>query len=401
MTTDAGNVHPDEGTLHAWLDNALSAAEAERIAEHVATCAMCEAVVAEARGLIAGASRIVSMLDDRPTPVVRLETPPVSIPPSSDRSLWRTLRVTPARAAIAATLIVALGVMFTRNRVAIEDGTTPHESSRVAAAPATPDSVLTSAIVEKLKREQPVPVVGPATKPGVAVDAPASPPPLDAIASRRVSAARKSLEAQRDTTIAADRARVGFAPPAAAGNASTMQQLGVAAKAAESAGAAAKDSRADVATMAGACLRVETTDSREASWGPVSLPVILAFDSAGRMARVLEGNGKATDGFTVARSATSDSLVLGLRRIGYTGTMELGAGTDARVGTLRSSVSTVRLEENVVTASDVESRSTRARRDTVIPKPAPAAAAPAARTFAPASAAGVQVSARRVACPIR
>ena len=51
--------HPDEGLIHAWLDDALSAAEAERLAAHVRSCADCQARVAEARGLIAGASRIV------------------------------------------------------------------------------------------------------------------------------------------------------------------------------------------------------------------------------------------------------------------------------------------------------------------------------------------------------
>ena len=49
--------HPDEGMIHTWLDDALDAAEGERIAAHVRTCDECQARVAEARGLIAGASR--------------------------------------------------------------------------------------------------------------------------------------------------------------------------------------------------------------------------------------------------------------------------------------------------------------------------------------------------------
>ena len=57
--------HPDEGTIHAWLDGALPDAEARRVAEHVehGACAECAKAVAEARGLIAGASRIVGALD--------------------------------------------------------------------------------------------------------------------------------------------------------------------------------------------------------------------------------------------------------------------------------------------------------------------------------------------------
>src|SRR4051812_45434922 len=56
--------HPEEGTIHAWLDGALPEAEARRVAEHVeGGCAQCAAAAREARGLIAGASRIVGALD--------------------------------------------------------------------------------------------------------------------------------------------------------------------------------------------------------------------------------------------------------------------------------------------------------------------------------------------------
>jgi hypothetical protein len=55
--------HVDEGTIHAWLDDALSADERRAVEAHVAGCASCAAAVAEARGLVAGASRILSALD--------------------------------------------------------------------------------------------------------------------------------------------------------------------------------------------------------------------------------------------------------------------------------------------------------------------------------------------------
>ena len=58
--------HPDEGMIHAWLDDALDAPTAAGIDAHVRSCPECAARVAEARGLIAGASRIVSALDDVP-----------------------------------------------------------------------------------------------------------------------------------------------------------------------------------------------------------------------------------------------------------------------------------------------------------------------------------------------
>lgn len=58
--------HLDEGTIHAWLDGALSADEAARAELHVASCETCSDAVAEARGLIAASSRILTALDDVP-----------------------------------------------------------------------------------------------------------------------------------------------------------------------------------------------------------------------------------------------------------------------------------------------------------------------------------------------
>ena len=58
--------HIDEGTLHAWLDGALPPDESARVEAHVASCAACGAAAAEARGLVAAASRILTALDDVP-----------------------------------------------------------------------------------------------------------------------------------------------------------------------------------------------------------------------------------------------------------------------------------------------------------------------------------------------
>lgn len=58
--------HLDEGTIHAWLDGALSVEEAARAEAHVASCTACAAAAAEARGLIAASSRILTALDDVP-----------------------------------------------------------------------------------------------------------------------------------------------------------------------------------------------------------------------------------------------------------------------------------------------------------------------------------------------
>ncbi|MGH7651383.1 MAG: zf-HC2 domain-containing protein [Gemmatimonadaceae bacterium] len=62
--------HPDEGTIHSWLDGALSPEEAARMEAHVNECPQCAAAVAEARGFIAASSRILTALDNVPTGVV-------------------------------------------------------------------------------------------------------------------------------------------------------------------------------------------------------------------------------------------------------------------------------------------------------------------------------------------
>lgn len=62
--------HIDEGLIHAWLDGALPSADEARIEAHVKACAACAAVVAEARGLIAASSRILSALDEVPGGVI-------------------------------------------------------------------------------------------------------------------------------------------------------------------------------------------------------------------------------------------------------------------------------------------------------------------------------------------
>ena len=54
------NGHPDDGMLHAGLDDQLSSAESALVAEHVSRCADCRSRVAEAHGMIASARRIVT-----------------------------------------------------------------------------------------------------------------------------------------------------------------------------------------------------------------------------------------------------------------------------------------------------------------------------------------------------
>jgi anti-sigma factor RsiW len=94
--------HPDEGTIHAYVERQLSPAEQARVEAHVDGCAECAASVAEARGLIAAASRIVAALDDVPVNVIPAR-PPRRLPP------WL---------AAAAVMVLAVGV----SSVAVRSG---------------------------------------------------------------------------------------------------------------------------------------------------------------------------------------------------------------------------------------------------------------------------------------
>ena len=88
--------HLDEGTIHSWLDGALSAEEAARVSAHVEECRQCAAAVAEARGFIAASSRILTALDNVPKGVVPID----GRAKPRNWAAWR---------AAAAVLVVALG----------------------------------------------------------------------------------------------------------------------------------------------------------------------------------------------------------------------------------------------------------------------------------------------------
>jgi len=75
-------LHPDEGTIHAWLDGELLEDQANEIAAHAGDCPECSARVAEARGLIAASTRILTALDNVPAGVIPelADTLPASAP---------------------------------------------------------------------------------------------------------------------------------------------------------------------------------------------------------------------------------------------------------------------------------------------------------------------------------
>ena len=101
--------HPDEGTIHAWLDGALPPAEASALEAHVASCAECSAAVAEARGTLAAASRILSALDDVPGGVIPAPADATRVARGrASAAEVRPFRFRAARWQVAAGLMIAV-----------------------------------------------------------------------------------------------------------------------------------------------------------------------------------------------------------------------------------------------------------------------------------------------------
>lgn len=330
------SVHPDDGTIHSWLDGALDAEESARLQAHIARCADCAARVAESRGLLAGASRVVSLLDEPASLAIMPATTPTV---GTDLSVWRLLRVTPARAAIAAVLVVAVGISLTRGRVPVDQPTAP-TSSAVSGTALQQDSVLQNAVGRRLAAEQPPRTMTAA--PGVAVPAPAVERTAAAAVTMgtteaKVLAGRASMNAQRESSgVRADRTTAGVGQ-LAAGAAVADARMAVAAKAADSAGRPARMLRvrgAAPVVAAGECYRVES--AAPAAWGSASLPLIVAIDSNGVDARVLTASGGVTETRAYLESNGADSVLFRLRRIGYSGSMSMSGNAGAPTGIMRS-----------------------------------------------------------------
>lgn len=126
--------HPEEGTLHAYIDGELSPAESATLELHVGECARCAAALAEARGYAAAASRVITALDAAPsaatvgTPVVRAASAP-----ARRAARPQIFRLPYARA--AALLLVVGGTVLVADRTGtfVRRGS-PAESSMTDAA---------------------------------------------------------------------------------------------------------------------------------------------------------------------------------------------------------------------------------------------------------------------------
>lgn len=133
--------HLDEGTIHAWLDGALTPDEARALEAHIGECPSCAAMVADARGVLAAASRILSALDTVPAGVLpsagRSVDERATIARESTRSR-RPFRAARWRAAAAFVLVAGSSWLVIEARATRKAGETPSASS---VAPAAADTV--------------------------------------------------------------------------------------------------------------------------------------------------------------------------------------------------------------------------------------------------------------------
>lgn len=103
--------HPDEGTIHAWLDDELSADKGDELMAHVSDCPECAALVAEARGLVAASTRILTALDDVPGEVIPA-MPTDSLAPAIRRRWYDR---TDLRAAAAVLFVAGASLVVVRS----------------------------------------------------------------------------------------------------------------------------------------------------------------------------------------------------------------------------------------------------------------------------------------------
>lgn len=164
--------HLDEGTIHAWLDGELPADEAEKIAAHANECPECGALVAEARGMIAASTRILTALDDVPAGVVPSgsgvpEKPAAAGGPAFRRPWYsRTdLRAAAALLFVAGASLVA--VRAARNSGQSVKGVAMTASSADRAAPLLQDSgaPVAADVAQQDKASDVKPMVGEAIAP--------------------------------------------------------------------------------------------------------------------------------------------------------------------------------------------------------------------------------------------
>ena len=109
--------HLDEGTIHAWIDGELSPEQAVELETHVRDCTECAAAVAEARGLVAASTRILTALDHVPGGVIP-SVPDIAPAQLVPRRWYQRMDV---RAAAALLFVAGASVLVARTRMDLAD----------------------------------------------------------------------------------------------------------------------------------------------------------------------------------------------------------------------------------------------------------------------------------------
>lgn len=193
--------HLDEGTIHAWLDGALSSEESVRAEAHVASCAACADAVAEARGLIAASSRILIALDNVPS---------VGAGPGARRARpLLTTWLVREKIAAAVTLVVAGGALAlvlartTPEAIQVDLASEPVAALEIAAA----DSPAPPPAAAARPREEASSATSPGNRPATGL-----------LGSGRDLAANREADSAPPSAVQAGAPRVmadAVAPPAA------------------------------------------------------------------------------------------------------------------------------------------------------------------------------------------
>lgn len=179
--------HPEEGTLHAYIDGELSAAEVAALELHVGECAACAAALAEARGLVAAASRVVSTLDAAPSSAAKPVAPVgAGAATAAGRGARPPIfRVPYARAAALLLLVGGTAFVVDRTGMLVRGESGPAES--LAADVATGSDLAATA-----------PGAGAATAPA----GPAAAPEASAAVAERLTGTGSAATAPRRAPVA-------------------------------------------------------------------------------------------------------------------------------------------------------------------------------------------------------
>lgn len=191
--------HPDQGTIHAWLDGALQQEEGAALEAHVASCAECQAAVAEARGLIAASSRIVSALDIVPAGVIPARAQP--------KRAWYA--APQFRAAAAILFVAGASLLIVRGRGSEPLADTAERVMSEARQESAPATVQDSGMAET--RVAAPPREAPQVQPRSRVAAKAPPPKRVADEATGGAAGMRQVSTESDAMAAP----VVAAPPAA------------------------------------------------------------------------------------------------------------------------------------------------------------------------------------------